>query len=291
MNARNRISTSTRVLVMAASLSVMLLVGCQSNAPVAYVPQVVVQGYLYANHPIDSIIVSQSQPVNVYYNVDSVGISGAQVSIMVDGTTYPLAERAQHHGSYYLPDTTFLVHSGKTYFLKIVANGTTVTAQTTVPDSIKITKPLPDTIQYPMDTVNVLNYPSPTLTWTGVNPVSYAASLTCLDTLWYDSVAQIHNRRVWHLGEGSGGGTQYNDITRWFFLIPVSSVPVPWTGLKWYGRQKVTVYALDQNFNDWLKQAFISGNNFQESLNHINGGIGVFGSAGIDTTTTFVKMP
>ena len=124
-----------------------------------------------------------------------------------------------------------------------------------------------------------------------MNPVSYAAALTCLDTLWYDSLAGVSNRRVWHLGQGAGGGTQYNDLTRWFILIPVSSVPVPWTGFKWYGRQKVTVDAIDQNFNDWLLQADVTGGVYQESLNHINGGIGVFGSAGTDTCTTFLKMP
>ena len=94
-----------------------ILTGCQNNPPVAYVPQIVVQGYLYANHPIDSIIISRSQPVNVYYNADSAGITGASVSITVEGTTYPLAERAQPQGCYYLADTGFLVRSGKTYLL------------------------------------------------------------------------------------------------------------------------------------------------------------------------------
>jgi len=267
-----------------------ILFACQSTPPVAYIEQIVVEGYLFANHHVDSIVVARSLPVNQLYVADSAGISDAQVSISVDDVAYPLFASSQTPGSYYLMDSSFIVRSGKTYLLTVQYKDNTITSQTTVPDSIKITQQLPDTIQYPQDTINVLNYSAPFVTWTGVNSISYAASITCTDTLWYDSLHNIHNRRVWHLGDGSGG-TQYNDITRWSAFLPVSSVPVPWTIYKWYGKQKITAYALDKNFNDWLKMTELNGGTFTQDLNHINGGVGVFASAGIDTTTTFLKMP
>lgn len=268
------------------------LISCQDAPPVAYIQQIAVQGYLFANHPIDSIIVDRSLPVDLYYNRDSAGISDAQVTITVDGITYPLSARTTPSGCYYLPDTTMLVRSGKTYYLQIQYNGQTVTAQTTVPDSIKITKRLPDTLQYPQDTINIINYPDSIVTWTGItNKISYAAAITCADTLDYDTLQHVPNRRVYRPGSGGAGGQHYNDVTRWFGFLPVSSVPVPWTVFKWYGKQKIAVYNVDRNFNDWLKMITLNGGTFTQDLNHINGGIGVFGSAGVDSMSTFLKMP
>lgn len=280
-----------RLLLLIVPIVAALLASCQDAPPVAYIQQISVQGYLFANHPIDSIIVDRSLPVDLYYSRDSAGITDAQVTITVDSVTYPLTARANPPGCYYLPDTTMLVRSGKTYFLQIQYNGQTVTAQTTVPDSISITQRLPDSVQYPHDTINVINYPSPTVTWTGVtNKIAYLASITCVDTLTYDSLQRIPNRRVYTPDKGTGG-QRFNDVTRWFPFIPVSSIPVPWAVFKWYGVQKITVYNVDRNFNDWLRMIYINGGNFAQDLSHINGGIGVFGSAGLDTMTTFLKMP
>ncbi|HZV13138.1 MAG TPA: hypothetical protein VFA55_07975 [Candidatus Kapabacteria bacterium] len=270
-----------------AALFASWLISCQDVPPVAYIQQIVVQGYLFANRPIDSIIVDRSLPVNLFYDRDSAGITDAQVTITVDSKTYSLVPYTKEPGSYYLPDTTMLVRSGKTYYLQIQYNGQTVTAQTTVPDSIKITKRLPDTLQYPQDTINIINYPDSIITWTGVpNKISYAASITCIDTTYYDSLQHIANRHVYR-----PGGDSYDNPTSWFSFLPVSTVPVPWTVFKWYGSQRIVIYNIDQNFNDWLKMADLNGGTFTQDLNHINGGIGVFGSAGIDTMTTFLKMP
>ncbi|HEX5317435.1 MAG TPA: hypothetical protein VFX22_12370, partial [Candidatus Kapabacteria bacterium] len=58
----------------------------------------------------------------------------------------------------------------------------------------------------------------------------------------------------------------------------------------WYGPNRITFYAIDTNWADYQRQVIgRGGTDYQPTLNHINGGIGIFGSAARDTVTIFVK--
>ena len=95
------------------------------------------------------------------------------------------------------------------------------------------------------------------------------------DTMVY---AGVRNSRIYRFFEEHA--PFYKDASRWDPFLDVASSPLPWTAFKWYGPHVITVFALDQNFYDWLRIEFL-GASYKPQLNHIVNGIGVFGSAAI----------
>jgi hypothetical protein len=59
--------------------------------------------------------------------------------------------------------------------------------------------------------------------------------------------------------------------------------------IRWYGPNLMTFYAIDTNWWDYQRQVGFGGSDYLPSLNHIVGGMGVFGSASRDTVSVFVK--
>ena len=300
MNTRNTLCSSVARCAFIVLCMTVIVIGCQDLPPNDYIERIVVEGFLITNHGVDSIIIRKSLPVNVAYDPQVAGIVHAQVTITVDGNVYTLMEKDTTSGFYYLPASVLTIRSGKTYNLEIHTGDAVVKASTIVPDSIKLTSQLPDTLQYPSDP-NAQTVPAANVTWTDVRGrASYAANVACLDTTWYkvwtkdtvingrDTVIQygIPNRRIDRFWEANA--PFYKDVSRWEPFIDYPSTPLPWTGFKWYGRQRIMVFSVDQNFYDWLRTQFL-GTTYKPPLNHIDGGIGVFGSAGIDTQTVFVK--
>lgn len=293
-----RLAPYLRTLTLLAGIAWMA--GCQDLPPNDYIPRYVVQGFLITNHGVDSIFVRRSLPVSDAYDPANAGVRHAQVTITVDGVVHTLMEKDTPAGFYYLPKSELTILSNKTYYLEIHAGADVIKASTLVPDSIRFTTRPPDTLQYPSDP-NEQNTPAGFAQWTDrPGRVSYAANVACLDTLWYQSTTRdttingrdttittgIPNKRIDRFWEANA--PFYKDVSRWAPFIDQASVPLPWTGFKWYGRQRITVYAIDQNFYDWLRVQFF-GTTYKPQLNHIEGGIGVFGAAGMDTTLVFVK--
>ncbi len=75
---------------------------------------------------------------------------------------------------------------------------------------------------------------------------------------------------------------------------------LPWFAIYFEGRYKVKIYAMDQNFYDLVRSApELSGggpgfggqigDNFERPIFNIEGGIGLFGSAAVDSIGFFVK--
>lgn len=89
----------------------------------------VVQGYLYAGQPVDSLRITQSY---AYIRQDSTLLTLDDLQIQIsDGTnTYPLLSTGE--GYYMQPD--LVIASGKNYTLQFNWNNQTVSAQTYVPE-------------------------------------------------------------------------------------------------------------------------------------------------------------
>ncbi len=285
-----------------AALCAVTLVACQDLPPNDYIEVYTVQGYLVANHSVDSIFIRRSLPVGQVYTPDDAAVRNAIVKISVDGNVYTLLEDTTRPDLYYLPASELIVRSGKTYTLDVNCFDKTLHAVTTVPDSIHFIQRPPDTLQYPADP-NAVNLPAAIVTWTDVkNKITYGASVRCLDTLYIRRwtvdttingrdttvVTGIPNGRIDRWWEANA--PFYKDATRWAPFIDVAAIPMPWTGFKWYGPQLVTVYAVDTNMYDWMRVMLLGGS-YRSQLNHIDGGIGVFGSCAIDTALVFVKKP
>lgn len=72
---------------------------------------------------------------------------------------------------------------------------------------------------------------------------------------------------------------------------------LPWFAIFFSGRHKIRLYALDLNWFDYVRSIDITesgfagglaGDNFERPIFHVDGGIGLFGSASVDSVGLFV---
>lgn len=111
-----------------AALLTVALSGCTEEAAILDTQTAVVEGYLFAGQPVDSLRLTQSY---AYIRQDTtlITLDGLTPSMKVDDTVYPLLPKG--NGYYYQPD--LVIESGKTYRLSFDWNGKTVSAETFVP--------------------------------------------------------------------------------------------------------------------------------------------------------------
>ena len=84
---------SLRIRLYAVVAALLVFAGCEASNDSAFTPQIVIQGFLYANEPIDSIIVRRTLPITSTNESDRV--TGAKVTLTVDGTSYVFEESTQ----------------------------------------------------------------------------------------------------------------------------------------------------------------------------------------------------
>ena len=268
-------------------LALVACVGCESPNDSVFSPQIVIQGFLYANEPVDSIVLRTSLPLNASSNNDR--LSGATVTISTPDTSFVLHEdlNAPTKGRYIM-DGVVLVQPGKTYTLKVEALGQTAISSTTVPlpihlDSVKLGSRMlsltsVDTIVYP---TTVADLSSPGIQqWWSPSPGSagYGLEALTLDTL----ADTIVDRATKGLADSAALG-------RYRFFILSNSEQVVWIQFKFYGLNLIRALALDRNYQDFVLGLYLSGSQFNNQTLHVAGGLGVFGSAARTRKEVFLK--
>jgi hypothetical protein len=254
----------------------LLLWSCTSVTETTFTPQIVVQGYLYANEPLDSIVILQTIPIGSSTGNDR--ITNATVTITSGDSVYPLHEHSVVAPGTYTSDYPVTIQPGKTYSLRVEALGQVATASTTVPlaihlDSAKLDGQMlslinTDTITYPT-TVDSLQSAGIYLWW---SPSSGCAGYG-LEALSLDTNADtILDAVTTALGDSAMFG-QYS-----FFILSTNE-QVVWPQFTRYGLNVVRALALDKNYEDFVLALYISGSQFDNSTLDVSGGLGVFGSA------------
>lgn len=281
-------------------LPLLLLVnGCEDPIPTDdYIARPFVQGFLIVDEPIETILLSYSQPINKVYNHNNAIIKDADIIVYTKQDTMPLIFRnSEIGGEYYCADTTVKVKPMTQYFIRVrLKDGTELTASTTTPDRIRYTKPPKSVLQFPSDTNNLnVADTSLNLKWTPEKSTKeYLIRVTCLDTLEYgkylNPATNESNYRRTRLFDSefdprTDNPTEYGFIT-------TTTVPTVWNAFKWFGPHEIVVYAADRNFAEWFKMSF-TGNSLDFLKSNIKGnGIGVFGSASqAFATTLLLKYP
>lgn len=266
-------------------LALGLFVGCDGAIESQFTPQIVVHGFIYPGEGIDSVILHWTTEFTKEFNDSASAITDAIVTVSVDGQDYTLTPIAGRPGRYSLPKSTLTVEGGKTYLLTVKAGGQTATSATLVPMPIQITNRAD---AFPADGVIVLDTNDATtfnFTIKG-GPVDepsrkYMLQITALDT----TVGKIHTGR-------QGPPVDTSAYVRYGFIQTAPNMQIYSRLFGWFGPNRITLLALDTNWVDY-KRAVGYGDNaistYQPSLNHINGGIGCWASAGRDTITVYVK--
>lgn len=270
----------------------LILTGCEDPLPTDYIPQYYVEAFLIVDEPINMIRIERTQPLTDSFKLSNALVRDAIVKIYVDEKEFVLDYRDTgdvDHRGYFYSDTTYKVEPNKLYRLEVItSDGKRITGQTQTPDIFKWEKLPPDTLVYPKDTINFKDTPPVKIKWTPVrNMLYYLVVARCLDTLEYgmylNPSTDVKNRRIYNPNP-----TEDADVTNWD-AIPNIEYPLFWLLFKWYGKQRIYVYAPDYNFLRWVLQHF-RGSQINPLLSSVDGAIGVFGSASRISADLFLKM-
>jgi hypothetical protein len=277
------------------TLFLFTITSCEDLPPTSYTVEYVVEAYLIVNQPIQNIVISHSLPTTDTFKIENSIVKDARVEITGGGETFMLNYRTTAKGGeYFFPDTTKLIKEKTLYELHVTTNdGRILTGKTITPQQISwiVGKEPKSVYQYPSDTLNLpSDNDSLVFAWTKAEGLSeYLISLQALDTLEYGKYLTPPtpelNRRMGRFYDQTDN-PQYKETTLYGFLQGNSS-NVVWNAFRWFGKNQLTVYAADDNFNRWSKSRWV-GNQYDENLGSIKGGVGVFGSASIATQPIFL---
>lgn len=264
-----------------AILSGIALSGCDEPIQSQYFEQINVASFIYANEAIDSVVLHRTTPFGDYYDDLDYAVDSALVIVTSNGVSDTLLP-ATLKGRYYLPASKLIVQGGQTYTLSITARnqqtgGTHyLTSTTTVPMPIHLAA-IADSIRGQtiiLDTNNLANFAF-LVTAGPIDEPSreYLLSITALDT----NLGRIHI-----------GGDSSAETVRYSNIATGPEIALTSRYFTWYGPSLLTFYAIDTNFADYQRQ-LSQGGDYVPTLNHVNGGIGVFASAAIDTVSFILK--
>ena len=263
---------------------ILLIAGCDGAIESEYREQVVVEGFIYPGEGIGPINLHYTTPFTQAFNDSVYAISGADVRVTVDSNEFVLFEGTPK-GRYYLSPAQLIVQSGKTYFLTVKIKNHVVTARTVVPANISyinLDSTFPKNRILLLDTNNAT-----TFTYTlNAGPVDkpnrkYMLQITGLDTN-FGKVATSNQ----------GPPVDTLSRVRYSFIQTAPKIILYSRLFGWYGPNLLTFLAMDSNWVDYKRAVGYGKTSFipyQSSLNHIDGGIGVWASAGRDTVTVFLK--
>jgi Domain of unknown function (DUF4249) len=270
-----------KLAVCFALLGIIAFSGCDQPIQSQYFEQINVASFIYAGEAIDSVVLHRTTPFGDYYDDLDYAVDSALVIVTTNGVADTLLP-ATLKGRYYLPASKLIVQGGQTYMLSITAanqqtGGTHyLTSTTTVPMPIHLGS-IADSIRGQtiiLDTNNLANFAF-LVTAGPIDEPSreYLLSVTALDT----NLGRIHVG-----GDSSAETVHYSNIATGPEIALTSRY------FTWYGPSLITFYAIDTNFADYQRQ-LSGGGDYVPTLNHINGGIGVFASAAIDTVSFIIK--
>ena len=268
---------------------------------------IVVQSTMVVGKNFPAIFLSRAAAPNEPFIVNNQLITNATVTITDEnGIVTPYSNNAV--GGTYWPRAARQVDPNATYFLRVeTPEGEVVTAETTTPDAFSIDRwvLLDDTgttVRRELRTYDELGdgvYDAPAnqliysdglleAQFEGLPVPSYQVGIFSLD---FDSDPVVDTEIF-----------DEDDLDRFISSPPLESefagLRLPWFAIYFSERYKIRVYALDNNWFDFIRSvpdisggpAFGGnvGDDFETPIFHVDGGIGLFGSASADSIGFFV---
>lgn len=265
-------------LLFAGVVSILFLTGCEETVTSeSYRREVVISGTLTANRNIDTIKVSWTGVVDQKYDMNNLAITDAIVIVRgIDVAFYDsLIYDAAVPGRYYSTDPAKIILPTKTYQLTVrttIPETRVVTAVTTVPDEFEIsgaTMSDGDTIRFDFFA------PPNSFYWTASKlAATYLPTITYLDS----GAALIP--KIFYRDTLSKDFQKPEKVGYRIGLPPEQlNTELPWIFLSYYGNIQFDVYAIDNNYSDFINQYIpAQGGELREIRYKTAGGIGVFGS-------------
>jgi hypothetical protein len=308
-----------RALVLLSAVAALLLAGgCDAYEPVGVERQYVVEAYLEAGSPFPPVRLSRTAPVGETYDFDARAVSGAAVRMRrVDAEEEErivrYAEDPEQPGVYrprgpqnFAGGVPTVQPLGR-YRLAVeppAGDGIdtdTLTAETVVPDTFRITETSGDTLTWREDslavTVTRSQYPGRSARFVVSTTAREATreNLTPLAARAFDradtsgvSLEELSVTESPVINEGNYEVGPGGRLT----------IDVPWLVANFYGPNVIALRALGQNYYDFLRSQQVQqgGSAFSPGaipnvIERIDGGTGLFGSYAVVRYELEVERP
>ncbi len=261
-----------RLILFAVILA--LFAGCEdSSSSFTYERRVVINGLIESGRSVDTISISFTGAVDKPYSLSDYAITTAVVTI--SGVDSPFRDSLHHDparpGRYYSVDTTKKILPAKSYRMDVhVPGGGSYSAVTTVPDTFSlIYSTLGNNSVVKYNTGLPVNY----FVWsTSRFHGTYLPTITSTDS----NAARIPKSFIQDTTE-----FRAPDKVGYRVGLPKEQnyTELPWIFINYYGTTLIDVYAIDENYTQFLNQYVTTqGGELKEIRYSIPGAIGFFGS-------------
>jgi hypothetical protein len=274
--------------------------------------ELVVDGILLVDQTLPELFVRRILPPGQTYSRDAAGVLNAQVLVFQGDQVFEYAPDPAAPGRYLPPLEAPLVQTTTEYRLEVDVEGKKVRARTTTPERMQVRQVvlLDEDTQEIMRTLKsfaevgdeVYTAPENQLTHLeGLIEIhlekageAYQAALFALEEdaqLLDEDFIEIYDRDREDLRANQSPPFAASDgIVRW-----------PWFAVVYTGRSLIKVYAVDHNWFEYARSSpdfqeeqggfgGLAGENFERPFFQVEGGIGLFGSASVDSVG-FVILP
>ncbi|MFZ4619995.1 MAG: DUF4249 family protein [Bacteroidota bacterium] len=263
-----------RILFITLVIALLVFGGCEeSDSSFTYDKQIVVTGLIEAGRQVDSIRLVYTGDPATFYDPANYAIKNAVV--IVSGIDVLFNDTLVHDplmpGRYHSSDSTKIILPTKSYRLSVkTVDGKTLSAETIVPDTFRITysslQNNTSVVYNPLAPVNKFEWSPSRLQGT------YLPTISSMDP----NAARI--QRSFFRDTTTGPPP---DKIGYRVGLPKdqTSTELPWIVLGYYGTTRFDVYAVDNNYNDFLNQFVASqGGELREIRYNVRGGLGFFGA-------------
>ena len=274
-------------------VTVLALVGCDSNDFGRHQSEVVVEAYLIANENLEQIRLSRSASADRVFDFTENAIEGANVVVQllddagVVEETYEFFSDSEEPGIY-MPVRDMLVQPQRTYRFEADVPGQSenVVATTIVPGAIDLIGVSDSVIVYQSADQLELTL---TRSFTPGRQSVFIFATESLEpsveriTPFYrdligDSEEDLEDLRITESPIINEGNYDIN-------LDGTITIRLPWLAVAFYGRNRLTANALDDNLFDFLRSQLVqqggttlAPGEIPNVIDRVEGGIGVFGS-------------
>lgn len=264
-----------------------------------------VDALLLVDQPLPPIYLRRTQDPDTPYSPLAAAVGGARIVLSTDGATYAYAADPDSLGRYLPPPDAADVQPQTTYGLRVETDADTLRAQTTTPPRLRLREvvlldeetlePKRRLLTFAESGDAVYDAPENRLRYLDdlveirfepIDAVAYQLALFSLDPasdfiidadfLDEDDIEEFER-------QGSSPPLDIDD----------GNARLPWFAVAWEGRHLFKVLAIDRNWFDYVRTnpeeaggfaaGGLAGDNFERPLFNVEGGIGLFGSASVDS--------
>ena len=273
--------------------------------------ELVVDGLLIVDQPLPELFVRRILPPGQTYSRDEAGVLDAQVRVFQGDQVFEYAPDSAAPGRYLPPPEVPVVQTTTEYRLEVDVEGKKVSARTTTPERVRVQQAvlLDEDTQEIMRTFKSFAevgdevYTAPENQLTHLEGIielhlekageAYQAALFALAEdaqLLDEDFPDLYDETPEDLRVNQSPPFAASDgIVRW-----------PWFAVVYTGRSLIKVYAVDHNWFEYARSSpdqqeqggfgGMAGDNFERPFFQVEGGIGLFGSASVDSVG-FVVLP